>query len=187
MKADRKSMLIGCGAMSIILILAVSFCSVATADSIPDTPGATAKTDATSFYKSVLQAGSACDEAYTVATTEMSKGDPVRAYRSVEVAETVCLGAGNEVRAVAVPASVGKAVHAKLTDAKDECAYVFTSKWSAMSEIKKVLGGEGGVAEMASVQSSVENIQGGSIKCAAGLLGSLTELGVDLESLPKID
>jgi len=180
-------MLVGCGALAVLLVLGASFCSVATTGSIPEKPEDTAKADATAFYQKVIRAGTDCDKAFTAASGEMAKGDAVRSYRAVEVAESVCLPVGSDIRAIDVPSSVGKSVHEKLTEAREECAYVFTNKWSAMKDVKKVINGDGGVAEMAGAQGTMEEIQSGSIRCVAGLMGSLTELGVDLNKLPKID
>lgn len=181
----RNKGFIGCGLVAVALFLGLSYCSSSAVDTAPEKPTATAKADATAFYSAVIEAGSACDNAFTVASGEMSKGDPVRSYRAVEVAESACLPIGNQIRALKVPTSVGKSVSTKLSEARDECASVFESKWSAMNSVKKVIGGNGGVAEMASAEGSLENVQAGTIRCVAGLAGGLTELGVDLQTLPK--
>jgi hypothetical protein len=183
MKAERKGMLIGCGVLAAGLFLVVSFCSGTGKDAIPETPSSTAKTDAASFYKQVITTGSACDSAFTAASKQMASGDVVASYRAVQSAESICLPVGNDIRALEVPTSVGKAAHGKLTEAKDECAMVFTNKWSALNDIGEVIDSGGGVAKMAAVQDTMEQIQSGTIRCVAGLYAPLNELGVDLKTI----
>ncbi len=186
-QGDAKSVAIGCGVITLGLVLVLAFCSSTSEPSVPEKPGETAKQDAVAFYKGVIAAGQACDSQFAIAGKALGEGDPVAAYRKVQLAEDRCLGVGSDIKAIEVPVSVGKEQHAKLSEARESCSTVYINKWAALDDIGEILDGDGGVAKMAGVQDSLEQIQSGTIGCVAGMMGPLVALGVDMNTLQAPD
>lgn len=185
MKAANKTNLIGCGILAVVIILGASFCSVALVEDIPDEPQASAKDDALVFYRSVFDAGIGCDRAFTVVATSLGGDDPITAYRAIDDAESTCLSVGPKIRVIEVPSSVGKALHGKLTEARDRCDNAYVSKWAMLDDMGEVLNGDADVAKLASMQGNIESTQSQGMMCAAALVGPLTELGVKPEDMTQ--
>jgi hypothetical protein len=92
--------------------------------------------------------------------------------------EGACLGTPSDIRAVKVPASVGKESHKKLTETREVCENAYVQKWSAAGNMKKALDSENKVSAMAELKDSTNLIQAGTMVCAAGLVGEMMTLGV---------
>lgn len=178
-----KSIGVGCAVLTLVPILLLAYCASSSEPTVPEKPGATAKQDAVAFYRGVISAGTACDAAFKDAGAALGTSDAVAAYRKVKSAEDLCLSVGPNIKAIEVPASVGKDAHAKLTEARDRCDALYANKWAAMDDIGELLDGDGGVAKMAGVQDTLEQINSGTITCVTGLMGPLVALGVDLDKI----
>lgn len=170
--------------MRSLAILGTYLALVGCGETIPDEPEDTAKDDAVAFYQSLIKLAGPCDAAFEVAGAEMGKGDVVRAYRAVEVAESACLQVNGQISNLEIPASVGKATYEAFGKAQEQCATVYSNKWYALSNIAEVLDGKGGVAEAARAQGSLENLQAGTLMCVGSLLEPMMALGVDIEQIP---
>lgn len=178
---EKKLGMIGCGGLALLLVLAVAFCG---SESIPDEPGETAIADAKAFHDAVIAQTVACDAASERVANTLQTGDVFNGYRAAREAEAACLKV--RIRDIEIPASVGKAVHAKLAEARQICDDAYVAKWSAMNSTVELLGDGGGVAALADATDSMERSGAGVVTCVTLLMTALTDLGVKLEDLPQV-
>ena len=177
-----KAGLVGCGVLALTGVLAVAMCSAGDATpSVPDEPSETAKDDAVAFHEAFLKAVGPCDTAFEVAGAEMQKGDVIRSYRAAQVAEQACREATRQIAETEVPASLGRKAYDEMLEARSQCLVVYENKRLAIGNIADMLDGQGGVAQLARTQESVEGLQGGTLLCVAKLFTPLVTLDVDLE------
>lgn len=185
-KPISKAGKIGCALWLFIIISFLGFCALSGPDPIPEDPGATAKDDAAAFYEAIMGAGTKCDAYFATAGNALQGSDMVLAYRKATDAEAVCLGISSDIKAIEVPPSVGAKVHANLVEARDECAFVYTNKWSMMNQISDILDEGESVSALAGLQETSEAIQTGTLMCVGRITGELMDLGFTAEELETL-
>lgn len=177
-KKQQKAGLFGC----LGLVLLLGFCGYIGGEgdstaAIPDQPAPTAKADVSTFYRKVMVAVAPCDRAGARVAAAGRAGDPVAMYQSAGAMEAACLPAASDIGKIEVPASVGKASHAKLTETKEICENTYSHRWASAGKIKKALDENGAVGRLAELKEATDLVQTGIMACVAGLVSEAMTLG----------
>jgi|GEM_PF-5063472 len=127
-----------------------------------------------------------CDAASSALEPELKRGDPIRAYRAAEVAESACLPVASKIRDFEVPDGLDEKNEDEFKTTLERCADTYVERWNAAGTLKSVIDGEARVSTMAELQRSTERAQSGVMLCSLGFVSAAMSAGVtqaELEAL----
>jgi hypothetical protein len=127
-----------------------------------------------------------CDAASSALEPELKRGDPIRAYRAAEVAESACLRVASKIRDFEVPDGLDEKTEDEFKTTLQRCADTYVERWNAAGTLKSVIDGDTRVSTMAELERSSERLESGVMLCGLGFVSAAMSAGVtqaELEAL----
>lgn len=123
-----------------------------------------------------------CDRAATTASDslDMSRSDPVRAYRAVEAAKRTCARTGLEVRGIDAPRSLERDQRRAFDKALDDCGMAYAGKSVMFDRMLTVVNGDRRPSQVARVQEAGQMSQAQVVQCVLTITALADEQGVVL-------
>lgn len=183
MKGGRKASLIGCGVLALGFVIAVATCSGEEAADVPEKPTATAKADATDFFKRVMTVVRPCDNASNRLGEAATSGDAIAAYQAADAMSNACLTTSSEIKSIDLPTTVGSEAYQSLTDARTVCENAYANRWNSSEKMKEALDNAGSISKLAALKEAMESAQSGIVVCVASLMSTPMTLGATAAEL----
>lgn len=124
-----------------------------------------------------------CDRAATTASDnlDMSRSDPVRAYRAVEEAKGTCARAGLEIMGIDAPRSLQRDQRRAFDRALEGCGMAYAGKSVMFDRMLTVINGDRRPSQIARVQEAGQTSQAQVVQCVLTISALADEQGVSLD------